>query len=175
MKSLGVDHGSNRFGWSVFEDGKYFDSGFVTIKDEYPQSLYVFWESVNDLVVKYKPLMFVLEEQVMVQNIKSSAVLFELNGIEKFLCLQRCLPFESYNNKQWKGILGMGRCEKHEIGLWLAEELGIPFEKICVPTYYTKDCKNGKKGDFKEYLCDESDAVGINYAYWQKVKGVKRK
>lgn len=165
MRSLAIDHGSNRFGWSLFENGNYLESGFEEIVEQYPQSLLVFNDSLKYMYGQFCPQVMVLEEQVLVQNVHSSKVLFELNGIQKLFSMERGLPFQGFNNMEWKGILGMGGCEKHEIGMYLAQELDIDFNRICHPVYYKRNTKKARKGDFKEYLCDESDAVGLNLAY----------
>jgi Holliday junction resolvasome RuvABC endonuclease subunit len=165
VRSLAIDHGSNRFGWSLFENGEYLDSGFEQIAETYPQSLLVFNNHIERMCGKFCPQVMVIEEQVLVQNVTSSKVLFELNGIQKLFCMLKDLPFQGYNNMEWKGVLGMAGCLKHEIGMYLALELGIDFNRICQPIYYKRDTKTAKKGDFKEYLCDESDAVGLNLAY----------
>lgn len=173
MRTLAIDHGSFRSGFSVFEDGKYCDSGFYTFPDR-DTVLMSFSQFCSVLISVWKPDLVILERQIYAQNVISAAMLFKLNGITELLCLENQIPYIEYVNTEWKKNLGFGT-DKVQIGRKLAEELYLDINQICVPVYYTRDTKKAKKGAVREYLCDESDAIGMNLSYWRTANVVNER
>jgi Holliday junction resolvasome RuvABC endonuclease subunit len=171
---LAIDHGTNRSGWSVFQDGLYRESGIWDYsKVEHPQVLLAFKKDILLKVADYKCDLLLYEVQVSVVNARSTEVLYHMNAVEILTALEQGLPFHGYNNSEWKKLMGYPRSEKLEIAYALSERFDLDVDKIAVPIRYTKDTRKAKKGEVREYLCDESDALGLNFAYWCSVLGDK--
>ena len=158
MVVLSVDHGA-RNGYSVFRDGKYIESGIVTL------------DSVTSLrqaqMEFYKIFSFYEPNVVVVEKVNVAGSKFGGTNIVKLAQLQaivllladmfKCKVVEVNPMSMKKVITGNGKAEKREV--W-----SLNPNHICVPVYYKK------KDGIKTYLADESDAIALGTYYLEECK-----
>lgn len=165
MIILGFDHGNTISGFGVVkcEQGKPFefvDNGFITVPNlPYPETLLVYINMLEDLILKHKPDMIALEAPKSNRGFATHQHLVELLGCAKGLCVKLGIPFSEIPPSTLKLIVaGNGWASKEEVARRVSDHLKVPYDQIVKVTYYTQGLK---KGQIKSYLLDGSDALAL--------------
>ena len=118
---LGIDPGSRRTGYGVVEvrAGKpvYLASGYIqTSGTELPARLGEIYQGVTDLVQRYQPQTFVIENVFMARNAKSALILGQARGVAIAAAVAAELRIHEYAARQVKqAIVGTGRASKAQV------------------------------------------------------------
>lgn len=122
MIILGVDPGIATLGYGII---KYEGNKFLTIdygavltssKSSMPERLAVLHRSLTDLINKYRPDVFSVEELFFNKNVKTALTVGHARGIALLAAYENQLDIYEYTPLQVKqAIVGYGRAEKQQI------------------------------------------------------------
>ena len=146
MISMALDASSTCTGWSVFEDGKYVESGFIDLhKDKDSEHrLYEMAKQITDLISYYKPHKIILEDTYSSPNISTLKTLANLAGAIKFYCYLHEIDVEMIMPSAWRSILGIQehKAKRNELKnkalVLCQEQLNMPMlevdeaESVCI-------------------------------------------
>ena len=165
MVVLSVDHGT-RSGYSVFRDGKYIESGIVTLDSV--TSLRKAHKEFFLIFSMYKPDVLVVEKVNVAGSKFGGTNIVKLAQLQAIVLLLadmfKCEVKEVNPMSMKKAITGNGKAEKREVAECIAKRWGLNPNHICVPVYYKK------KDGVKTYLADESDAIALGTYYLEECK-----
>jgi crossover junction endodeoxyribonuclease RuvC len=178
---MGIDHGSKITGYgllsldstnitnerglkSSINEWSYVGHGFVKdSKISYPLNLVYMSRSVRDIIRHYEPKIIVFEGPKSNRGFKSSQALVETLGCLKKVAIELNRPYVEIEPTSLKLLIaGHGWATKEEVARAVSTKLNIPFEDLVPVEYY----KSGKKvGQFKKYILDGTDALGLAMAF----------
>ena len=165
MVVLSVDHGT-RSGYSIFRDGKYVESGIVTLDSV--TSLRKAHKEFFLIFSMYKPDVLVVEKVNVAGSKFGGTNIVKLAQLQAIVLLLadtfNCKVIEVNPMSMKKVITGNGKAEKREVAECIAKRWGLNPNHICVPVYYKK------KDGVKTYLADESDAIALGTYYLEECK-----
>ena len=165
MIVLSVDHGT-RSGYSIFRDGKYIESGIVTLDSV--TSLRKAHKEFFLIFSMYKPDVLVVEKVNVAGSKFGGTNIVKLAQLQAIVLLLadtfNCKVIEVNPMSMKKVITGNGKAEKREVAECIAKRWGLNPNHICVPVYYKK------KDGVKTYLADESDAIALGTYYLEECK-----
>ena len=165
MVVLSVDHGT-RSGYSIFRDGKYIESGIVTLDSV--TSLRKAHKEFFLIFSMYKPDVLVVEKVNVAGSKFGGTNIVKLAQLQAIVLLLadtfNCKVIEVNPMSMKKVITGNGKAEKREVAECIAKRWGLNPNHICVPVYYKK------KDGVKTYLADESDAIALGTYYLEECK-----
>ena len=165
MVVLSVDHGT-RSGYSIFRDGKYIESGIVTLDSV--TSLRKAHKEFFLIFSMYKPDVLVVEKVNVAGSKFGGTNIVKLAQLQAIVLLLadmfKCEVKEVNPMSMKKVITGNGKAEKREVAECIAKRWGLNPNHICVPVYYKK------KDGVKTYLADESDAIALGTYYLEECK-----
>ena len=165
MVILSVDHGT-RSGYSIFRDGKYIESGIVTLDSV--TSLRKAHKEFFLIFSMYKPDVLVVEKVNVAGSKFGGTNIVKLAQLQAIVLLLadtfNCKVIEVNPMSMKKVITGNGKAEKREVAECIAKRWGLNPNHICVPVYYKK------KDGVKTYLADESDAIALGTYYLEECK-----
>ena len=165
MVVLSVDHGT-RSGYSIFRDGKYIESGIVTLDSV--TSLRKAHKEFFLIFSMYKPDVLVVEKVNVAGSKFGGTNIVKLAQLQAIVLLLadtfNCKVIEVNPMSMKKVITGNGKAEKREVAECIAKRWGLNPNHICVPVYYKK------KDGIKTYLADESDAIALGTYYLEECK-----
>ena len=165
MVVLSVDHGA-RSGYSIFRDGKYIESGIVTLDSV--TSLRKAHKEFFLIFSMYKPDVLVVEKVNVAGSKFGGTNIVKLAQLQAIVLLLadtfNCKVIEVNPMSMKKVITGNGKAEKREVAECIAKRWGLNPNHICVPVYYKK------KDGIKNYLADESDAIALGTYYLEECK-----
>lgn len=109
MKSLSLDASSTCSGWSLFEDGKYIESGFIDLKKDKDANhrIYEMAKKISELISYYKPHKIILEDTMMSSNVSTLKMLANLAGAIKFYCYLHDFELETLYPSEWRKYLNI--------------------------------------------------------------------
>lgn len=123
MKVLGIDPGIGRMGWGVIEvqssKFKMQNCGCVETKSEaeIPQRLQYVYNSIINIIGKYRPEALSIEELFFNTNAKTAFVVGQARGVVLLAAAQNNIPVSIYTPLQVKvALTGYGRAEKMQVG-----------------------------------------------------------
>lgn len=165
MVVLSVDHGT-RSGYSIFRDGKYIESGIVTLDSV--TSLRKAHKEFFLIFSMYKPDVLVVEKVNVAGSKFGGTNIVKLAQLQAIVLLLadtfNCKVIEVNPMSMKKVITGNGKAEKREVAECIAKRWSLNPNHICVPVYYKK------KDGVKTYLADESDAIALGTYYLEECK-----
>ena len=165
MVILSVDHGT-RSGYSIFRDGKYIESGIVTLDSV--TSLRKAHKEFFLIFSMYKPDVLVVEKVNVAGSKFGGTNIVKLAQLQAIVLLLadtfNCKVIEVNPMSMKKVITGNGKAEKREVAECIAKRWGLNPNHICIPVYYKK------KDGVKTYLADESDAIALGTYYLEECK-----
>lgn len=165
MIVLSVDHGT-RSGYSIFRDGKYIESGIVTLDSV--TSLRKAHKEFFLIFSMYKPDVLVVEKVNVAGSKFGGTNIVKLAQLQAIVLLLadtfNCKVIEVNPMSMKKVITGNGKAEKREVAECIAKRWSLNPNHICVPVYYKK------KDGVKTYLADESDAIALGTYYLEECK-----
>ena len=165
MVVLSVDHGT-RSGYSIFRDGKYIESGIVTLDSV--TSLRKAHKEFFLIFSMYKPDVLVVEKVNVAGSKFGGTNIVKLAQLQAIVLLLadtfNCKVIEVNPMSMKKVITGNGKAEKREVAECIAKRWSLNPNHICVPVYYKK------KDGVKTYLADESDAIALRTYYLEECK-----
>ena len=165
MIVLSVDHGT-RSGYSIFRDGKYIESGIVTLDSV--TSLRKAHKEFFLIFSMYKPDVLVVEKVNVAGSKFGGTNIVKLAQLQAIVLLLadtfNCKVIEVNPMSMKKVITGNGKAEKREVAECIAKRWSLNPNHICVPVYYKK------KDGIKTYLADESDAIALGTYYLEECK-----
>jgi len=122
MRILGIDPGLAIVGYGVVElNGNNFkpiDYGCIlTNKDmDFPYRLKYIYESMNQLIDKYRPDEVAIEELFFNKNVKTAIAVGQARGVEVLSVINNGLDIYEYTPLQIKqAVTGYGRAEKVQV------------------------------------------------------------
>ena len=109
MKYVSIDASTTCSGWSVFENGKYIDSGFIDLRKDRDQEhrVYEMASKIGQIIDSNKPDVVFIEDTMMNSNTATLKLLASLGGAIKFFCYSHNYKFESIMPSTWRSILGI--------------------------------------------------------------------
>lgn len=123
MIILGIDPGIARTGWGVIrvQSSEFKVQSFGCIetsaKLEVPERLNDIYDSISDLIKKYKPDALAIEELFFNTNSKTAFVVGQARGVILLAGAKAGIPIAIYTPLQVKvAVTGYGRAEKAQIG-----------------------------------------------------------
>ncbi len=122
MRVLGIDPGSQTTGWGVVEgDGrKYslveFGSIRASASASFPSRLLKMCNGLEEVIVKYQPEVFALEDAFLATNVKVSMKLGQVRGVALLVAERAALDIHEYSPRSIKQtVVGYGNAEKHQV------------------------------------------------------------
>lgn len=119
---LGIDPGMAILGYGVIEsynsDMKVLDYGVATTPStmETPQRLLKIFNSVEELIGKYKPGAIAYEELFFNQNVKTALSVGQARGVAVLAGARQSIDLYEYTPLQVKqAVVGYGRADKHQV------------------------------------------------------------
>lgn len=132
MRVLGIDPGTAIVGFSVVDyiDKKMnlIEYGCIyTEKDEnMPRRIKKIYESLNEIIERYKPEYLAIEELFYFKNNKTVISVSQARGVMLLCAEQNGLKIFEYTPLQVKmGITGYGRAEKQQVQVMVQKILGL--------------------------------------------------
>lgn len=122
MIILGIDPGIAIVGYGFIEckgnNFKVIDYGAITTdsKTIFPERLKLVYDELSNLIQKYKPDDFAIEELFYNKNAKTVIKVGQARGVEVLAAVNQGLPIYEYTPLQIKqAVVGYGRAEKHQV------------------------------------------------------------
>lgn len=123
MKVLGIDPGIGRCGWGIVEikTSKITPVAFGCIetssKKEAPKRLEEVYGQIDELIKKYKPDEFSIEDLFFGNNAKTALVVGQARGVILLSASQNNIKIGVYTPLQVKiALTGYGKAEKSQVG-----------------------------------------------------------
>lgn len=109
MKYVSIDASTTCSGWSVFNNGKYIDSGFIDMHKDKDQEhrVYEMATQLGNIISANKPDVVFIEDTMMKSNAATLKLLASLGGAIKFFCYSENYKFQSIMPSTWRSILGI--------------------------------------------------------------------
>ena len=122
MIILGIDPGIAIVGYGIIEckgnNFKVIDYGCITTdsKSLFPDRLKIVYDELTNIINKYKPDDFAIEELFFNKNAKTVIKVGQARGVEVLAAINNNLPIYEYTPLQIKqAVVGYGRAEKHQV------------------------------------------------------------
>lgn len=123
MRILGVDPGIARTGWGIVkvESSELKVQSYNCIETlarlDSSQRLKYIYDSVVNIIKRYKPDVLAVEELFFNTNVKTAFIVGQARGVVLLAASQKNLPISIYTPLQVKiAVTGYGRAEKSQIG-----------------------------------------------------------
>ena len=124
MRILGIDPGIARCGWGVIEEIKneklkIKNCGCVETASDIAveKRLKIIYDSVLDVIKKYKPDVLAIEELFFNTNAKTAFIVGQARGVVLLASAKQNIPVAIYTPLQVKvAVTGYGRADKNQIG-----------------------------------------------------------
>ena len=122
MNILGIDPGLGTTGYGIISnqnnDMQLLDFGTITTspKDNLSKRLKIIFDSISELILKYKPTIFSIEEIFYSNNVKSSLLLGHARGVAIAAAATNNIIGYEYSAKKIKQALtGNGNAHKEQV------------------------------------------------------------
>lgn len=132
MRILGIDPGIAIVGYGIIDYvGNKFqavDYGAITTdsKMETPKRLKHIFDSLNELIIKYKPDVVAIEELFFNKNVKTAIIVAHARGVCVVAAQNHDVDIYEYTPLQVKqGIVGYGRAEKKQVQIMVKTLLNL--------------------------------------------------
>ncbi len=119
---LGIDPGSRVTGFGLIKkekkEIKVIDFGCIRPppKLDIAKRYLVIYDSIEDLILKYKPTVLSIETQFMYKNAQSALKLGMAKGVAMVVCAKYDIPIFEYAPKKAKlAVVGTGSASKHQV------------------------------------------------------------
>ena len=109
MKTVAIDASSTCSGWSLFDDGKYVDSGYIDLKKDKDSNHRIFEmaKQIGELISNCKPQKVILEDTMLSSNVSTLKLLANLAGAIKFYCYLHDFELETIYPSEWRKYLNI--------------------------------------------------------------------
>lgn len=122
MIILGIDPGIAIVGYGIIEckgnNYRAIDYGAITTDSKllFPDRLKLVYDELTDIIKRYKPDDFAIEELFYNKNAKTVIKVGQARGVEVLAAINQGLPIYEYTPLQIKqAVVGYGRAEKHQV------------------------------------------------------------
>jgi len=128
QKILGIDPGTGRLGWAILEKSNtpravnsgvsLLDCGLIETKANtpLPDRLQLIYESLRDIIERYKPGKIAIEELFFVKNVKTGISVAHARGVVMLAGKLSNLEIFEYKPNEIKlGICGYGHADKKQM------------------------------------------------------------
>lgn len=122
MRVLGIDPGSQTTGWGVVEGDsrRYSLIDYGSIKAptaaRFSSRLLKMCVGIEEVIEKYKPDAFALEDAFLATNVKVSMKLGQVRGVALLVAERAALDIHEYSPRLIKQtVVGYGNAEKHQV------------------------------------------------------------
>ena len=156
MLILGIDPGISNTGYGFlnYELGKIeiISFGLISppIKNNNNEKLFFIFTKIKELLNKFSPNQFVIEEAFYGKNVKSTMVLSQVRAVISLAVTQKKISFFEYSPKKIKmSVVGNGNASKEQV------------------KYMVRSLLNMK--DDKEYKYDIYDALAIGICHIHQI------
>ncbi len=133
MRVIGIDPGSNITGYGIIDKVGarlvHIDNGCLATKKKssLPERLRVIYEALMEIIEKYHPDAFAIEEVFYAKNIASSIKLGESRGVALLAAAQKNLPIFEYSTRAVKqAVTGYGQADKPQVQKMIQHILKLP-------------------------------------------------
>ena len=132
MLILGIDPGSRITGYGVINcvgnHNEYVASGCIRIKgDELPERLQQVYMGVSEVIERYSPQEFAIEQVFMARNADSALKLGQARGVAIVAGTNAALPVYEYAARKVKqSVVGNGSADKAQVQHMVAHILKLP-------------------------------------------------
>lgn len=133
MRVLGIDPGSHITGYGLVEkQGSgllHVDNGCLTTKrgDAFPERLLKIFDSLMELIEKFKPEAVAIEEVFYAKNVASTLKLGQSRGVALLAAIKKGVPVHEYSTREVKqAITGYGNATKDQIQSMVQRLLKLP-------------------------------------------------
>jgi len=130
---LGIDPGSRKTGYGLINQVsgrlEYISSGVIKIPAEYglPERLKVIFDSVTEIIEKYQPQEFAIEQVFMAKNASSALKLGQARGAAIVAAVNHNLPVYEYEARKIKqSVVGTGAADKSQVQHMVKTLLQLP-------------------------------------------------
>ncbi len=129
---LGIDPGSRITGYGVinFVQGRseYISSGCIRMQgDSLPEKLKQIFEGVTEIIERWSPQEFAIEEVFMARNADSALKLGQARGVAIAAAVMQDLPVSEYAARKVKqAVVGNGGAEKSQVQHMVQSLLSLP-------------------------------------------------
>jgi crossover junction endodeoxyribonuclease RuvC len=133
MRVLGIDPGSEVTGWAVLEsEGRRYrlvDCGALKVspRERFPARLLKISDGLEELIAKFNPTAFSIEEAFFAANAKSALKLGQVRGVALVAAERAGLEIFEYAPRLVKQtVVGYGNAEKHQVQEMVRILLSLP-------------------------------------------------
>ncbi|WP_041523077.1 crossover junction endodeoxyribonuclease RuvC [Gilvimarinus agarilyticus] len=129
---MGVDPGSRKTGFGLINTvggrSEYITSGVVRVPDvSLPERLKVIFDSVSELIERYIPEQFAIEQVFMAKNAGSALKLGQARGAAIVAAVNQGVPVHEYEARKVKqAITGTGAADKLQVQHMVKTLLKLP-------------------------------------------------
>lgn len=130
---LGIDPGSRKTGYGIINfvsgRGEYVSSGVVRVPEQLPlpERLKVIFESVCEIIDRYNPGEFAIEQVFMAKNAGSALKLGQARGAAIVAAVSHNLPVAEYEARKVKqSVVGTGSADKLQVQHMVKMLLKLP-------------------------------------------------
>ena len=129
---VGIDPGSRITGYGVVEHRRsdiiYVGSGVIRVKrtEQRPQRLRTIKEGIDEILARYRPDSFAVEEIFMARNPRSTMVLGEARGVIILAAAEAEVPVYEYSPREVKcSVVGSGAAHKSQVAFMIGKHLRL--------------------------------------------------
>ncbi len=119
---MGIDPGTRVTGYGILKKGSglLYPLDFGCIRPPYTYSLHqrylIIFQSIEELILKYRPTALAIETQFVNKNVQSAIKLGMARGVSIVAAAKNNIPIYEYAPKKAKlAVVGTGRASKHQI------------------------------------------------------------
>lgn len=129
---MGVDPGSRKTGFGLIDTvggrSEYITSGVIRVPDvSLPERLKVIFDSVSELIERYIPEQFAIEQVFMAKNAGSALKLGQARGAAIVAAVNHDVPVHEYEARKVKqAITGTGAADKLQVQHMVKTLLKLP-------------------------------------------------
>lgn len=132
MRIIGIDPGTIKTGFGILDvigtQLHYVSSGIIHLKDkDMPTRLNTIYQSINELIVEYKPEQMAIEEVFFARNPQSAIKLGQARGVAIVAATQANLSVYEYSPRLVKkNVVGTGAANKEQVNYMVQKILSLP-------------------------------------------------
>ncbi|WP_026893974.1 crossover junction endodeoxyribonuclease RuvC [Clostridiisalibacter paucivorans] len=122
MIIIGIDPGIAIVGYGIIRykgnNFKVIDYGAITTEPKYsfPERLKIIYDELTEILVKYNPDVFAIEELFFNKNVKTAIDVGQARGVELLTAINKEIDIFEYTPLQVKqGVVGYGRAKKRQV------------------------------------------------------------
>lgn len=127
-KLLSLDTSSASSGWALFVDGKYIQSGCLSINNK-KDKIYSMVLELFNLIKEIRPDIIVVEEMVVTRNAQVARNLTMILGAIYGMCIQMNIDWHTLRPTEWRKLIDTGKKprKREECKAWSLQKVDEMF------------------------------------------------